>query len=184
MSSSNLSVTDAYQNMVKKRNFSSWKATPNPSNFSSCNILNPSTNIPNINAAPYGSAAGMVLNKIPDNYSHYNPLINCSDQKTISCKNKFNPNPIRHYRKSYSNPRGKLPINTFDIPGGTIFRSKECSNQDYQCGLGITSSYKTKVNLDTVCSTSCAPCNTAKNALARVRNGSTKGTKYCSVGVK
>ena len=139
-------------------------------------------NFPNGWAAPRGSCPGMSLNEIPADYPH-NTMQSCP-RANSSCCNKFNPNPIRHYRRSYSNPRGKIPTGTTDIPGGVIFRSGTASNNCVQnessCGLEITSSFSTKPNLLTDCPNNTGTCGTPGTALARVRNGTSLGTKHCN----
>ena len=134
-------------------------------------------------SAPTGSCPGMTQNVIPPNLSH-EPMQSCP-RKSTSCCNKFNPNPIRHYRRSYGNPKGKIPVGTFDVPGGTIFshsKEQKCNNEESSCGLNVVGSYLTKRNINTNCSNNTGTCGTPGNALARVRNGTTKGTKYCNQG--
>ena len=143
-------------------------------------------NVPNTWAAPRGSSPGWVLN---DTKCGTHETLKSCPREGSSCCNKFNPNPIRHYRKAYTSnpcretggrkgPHGKTPIGTMDIPGGTIFRS---SCEKGCCGLSVTSSYSTKTNIDTTCGNK-GSCGTSGKALTRVRNGTTSGTKYCNSG--
>lgn len=140
-------------------------------------------NVPVPSSAPTGSCPGMTLNVIPSDLSH-EPMQSCP-RETTSCCNKFNPNPIRHYRRSYTNPKGKIPVGTFDVPGGTIFshsKERKCDGEVSSCGLSVVGSYSTKRNITTDCSNNTGTCGTPGNALARVRNGTTRGTKYCNQG--
>lgn len=155
------------------------------------------SNEPTNYAAPKGRAAGMSFNKVDD---------------TSGDISGWYPNhrPIKHWRRSYSNNSGKVPIRTLDIPGGTIFKSSVCDNTDptnpaHLGGAPIVSDYKTKINLETTCCrgeglellnyttnlgvTTKTPTGNfpssstpAKRAAQRVRNGSTFGSKNCNEG--
>ena len=116
--------------MTKQLNtyFVKWKANPHNFNFK------PSNNIPNISVAPQGSIPGKSFNKIK------NP-------ETYLKNTKWYPTarPYKHYRKSYTNAIGKIPIDTVNLPGSTIFRNtSECVNKSSTCGLNIVSDYLTK----------------------------------------
>ena len=117
--------------MTKQLNtyFVKWKAKPDNLNYT------PSNNIPNICAAPQGSVPGTSLNKIE------NPETFLKDTAWYPTAR-----PSKIYRKSYTNANGKIPVDTVNLPGSTIFRNTTNDKDSINCGLNITSEYLTKEN--------------------------------------
>lgn len=150
--------------MTKQLNtyFVKWKANPDNLNYT------PSNNIPNICAAPQGSIPGHAYNEIK------NPETFLNDTTWYPTAR-----PYKHYRKTYNNAKGKIPTDTVNLPGSTIFRnSTKCVDENSKCGLNITSEYLTKENKKTMCKKNCY--TEQSSARAKVRNGTTNGTKYCN----
>ena len=168
-----------------------WKAAqPAPGRSPPVAVKNNAFNIPNISAAPKGAVAGMAFNNVDSTYLNITPQLLHTDSTGEPVYRYWYPKsrPLKHYRKSYNNPNGKVPINSMDIPGGTIFRTpsssqSNCINDKSSCGIPIVSHYLTKINLsDTSCSSNKqgGTCSVASQARNRVRNGSTASSKYCN----
>jgi len=144
----------------------------------------------NASAAPQGAVAGITYNRPGANY-----LDNVNGGWYPRSR------PLKHYRKSHATHpksgsggtfvpattmRNQAPVGTMDIPANTIFSrqvyAQDCSN----CGVYIISAYDTKESKQSVSyykdSDNLVQISTsnARNALAKIRNGSTKGSKYCN----
>ena len=118
--------------------------------------------------------------------------------------------PLKHYRRSHStNPSSgtggtfvpattmsnRAPVGTMDIPANTIFSRRPNEDCAGNCGTEIISAYDTKESKQTIAyayaegtgSTTYKPVVTTsytKNTLAKVRNGSSNGSKYCNENQK
>tara|TARA_B100001287_G_scaffold144302_1_gene121316 strand:- start:2627 stop:3733 length:1107 start_codon:yes stop_codon:yes gene_type:complete len=177
--------------------YKSWKTAPTSDNKtvygSYINNTGALENAANASAAPQGAVAGVTYNRPGADY-----LADVSGGWYPRSR------PLKHHRKSHATHpqsgsagtfvpattmRNKAPVGTMDIPTNTVF-SRDVGQQDCSsCGVYITSAYDTKESKQSVSyyqeggqvqiSTS-----DARNALAKVRNGSTNGSKYCNENQK
>ena len=176
--------------------YKSWKAKPTADNAT---IYTGTTAPPgvaanqrNASAAPVGRTPGITYNRPSGDYLSDVP-------------GGWYPKhrPLHHHRKSHStfpasssgypfvpatSMKNSVPVGNMDIPGNTTFRVNADTNCS-SCGVTTISAYNTKESKlsttyyeesgQTKISTS-----QVRNALAKVRNGSSNGSKYCNENQK